>query len=374
MMAGMVITQSSGSSPVRVLCSELMGSYAGTEAVILNYARRFDPERVKVDFIVRSEKIDYRELIPDGSRLIYLPPVGCDPLGYRKRLRELLPPGRFDVLWDNKNRLSNLSLLNRARKIGIPVRIVHSHNSRWDGSPIQRAAHYVGVHSLGRSATELWACSEAAGEGMFGGRPFTVVPNAIDFERVSFSAEGRTKKRAEWGLSDKFVVGVVGRLEPVKNHRFLINIADELVRLRSDIAFVFIGGGSLFAELEKACHMKGVSDRFVFAGQQTDMRSVYSALDCLVMPSLFEGLPLTAVEAQVNGLPCVLSDTVTVECSISTGARFVPLSSPEGWVDAIVNADRARTSLVGEKAELFNLGVQARALQERICKMAEGTV
>lgn len=120
--------------------------------------------------------------------------------------------------------------------------------------------------------------------------------------------------------------------------------------------------------------MKGVSDRFVFAGQQADMRSVYSALDCLVMPSLFEGLPLTAVEAQVNGLPCVLSDTVTVDCSISTGVRFVPLSNPAGWVDAIVNADRARTSLVGEKAELFNLDVQARALQERICKMVEGAV
>ena len=365
---------SSRRAPVRVLCSELMENYAGTEAVILNYAGRFDPEQIRMDFIARFEKISYGHLIPEGAQVFYLPPIGQGLLGYRRRLSEILPAGGYDVLWDNKNRLSNLSLLNRARKVGVPVRIVHSHNSRWDGSLAQRAAHRLGVRTLGRSATALWACSEAAGEGMFGGHPFTVVPNAIDFARVSFAADGRDAKRAEWGLGGKFAVGVVGRLEPVKNHRFLIDIADELVRLRPDIALVFVGGGSMAAELEGACRAKGVSDRVVFAGPQTDMRAVYSALDCLAMPSLFEGLPLTAVEAQVNGLPCVLSDVVTTDCLISTGTRFASLENRESWVRTIATADRARTRLVGKKAGFFDLDLQAQALQNKICKMAEGGV
>lgn len=358
-------------APVRVLCSELMESYAGTEAVILNYANMIDPRKVQIDFIARSEHILYPERIPQGSKVVYLPPIGRDPLAYRKRLREIVPEGRYDVLWDNKNRLSNLALLKRSQKVGIPSRVVHSHNSRWDGNFLQKAAHRANARSLERYATELWACSEVAGEGMFGGLPFAVIPNAIDFEKVSFSSQLRASKRAEWGLDGRFAVGVVGRLEPVKNHRFLIALSKELIAARPDIAFVFVGGGSLRDELENACRERDIADRFVFAGPQTDMRAAYSAIDCLAMPSLFEGLPLTAVEAQVNGLPCVFSDAVTADCSISTGTRFVSLDEKGEWVDAIACADRGGVQLIRERAEYFDLAVQARKLEERFCEMAE---
>ncbi len=370
-MSGEGSISSGEKAPVRVLCSELMESYAGTEAVILNYANMIDPRKVKIDFIARSERVLYPERIPQGSKVVYLPPIGRNPFAYRKRLREIVSKGRYDVLWDNKNRLSNLALLKRAQKVGIPSRVVHSHNSRWDGNLLQKAAHRVNTRSLGRHATELWACSEVAGEGMFGGLPFAVIPNAIDFEKVSFSPELRASKRAKWGLDGRFAVGVVGRLEPVKNHRFLVALSKELIAARPDIAFVFVGGGSLCGELEDACREKGVADRFVFAGPQTNMRSVYSAIDCLAMPSLFEGLPLAAVEAQVNGLPCVFSDVVTGDCSISTGTRFVPLDEKGEWVSAIACADRGGVQLIHERAEYFDLSVQARRLEERFCEMAE---
>jgi glycosyltransferase involved in cell wall biosynthesis len=199
------------------------------------------------------------------------------------------------------------------------------------------------VSLIRRFATHGIAVSEQAATSLFSetwnsDSRWSVIPLGIDLSPFEQDID-KEQVRRELGIpSGTFVVGHVGRFVEVKNHRFLVKIAEHLNHVDSRTMFLLVGDGPLRAEIEALARTKGLADRFVFAGVRTDVaRLMKGAMDCFLFPSLYEGLPLALLEAQVAGLQCVVSDTVSTEGDVGSSAVIhLSLSeSPEAWASQL---------------------------------------
>lgn len=260
------------------------------------------------------------------------------------RLNALLQENTYDIVHIHTNNSSGFFFAHAAKRAGVPVRIIHSHNSRlgMDAGSIKRAANrllWTGYHG---SETGRVACSRVAGEFLFRDAPFTLVNNGIDIEGFRFSGVARSRFRDRYGIpSDAFLVGCVGSLVPVKNHRRAVSIFGELVARHPSAALVFVGDGELRALLETEVDRQNLNGKVVFAGLVDDMREAYSAFDVVLHPSFYEGLPLALVEAQCNGVPVVASDSVTEEVCLTDGFERISLDNSDSvWADALLRAER----------------------------------
>lgn len=236
----------------------------------------------------------------------------------------------------------NYPILKYAKQYGIPVRIAHAHNTGFQTS--SRAAQLLGHFCKGllrHYATHCLACSDLAGRWMFGSRRVEegrvmVLPNGIPLQDYAFRPEVRHKMRAEWGAGpDTLVVGHVGRFTKQKNHRFLLEIFAQLHCRHPDSILVLAGVGELQEDARRKADELHLMDSVRFLGFRSDVADLLQAMDVFLMPSLFEGFPVTGVEAQAAGLPCVFSDTMTREAKILDAVEYLPLDMPASqWADA----------------------------------------
>lgn len=260
------------------------------------------------------------------------------------RLNAFLRENAYDVAHIHTNNSSGFFFAHAAKRAGVPVRVIHAHSSGlgMDAGSVKRAANrllWTGYHG---SETGRVACSRVAGEFLFRDAPFMLVNNGVDTEGFRFSGVARSRFRNRYGIpSDAFLVGCVGSLVPVKNHRRAVSIFRELVARRSSAALVFVGDGELRTLLEAEVDRQGLNRKVVFAGLVDDMREAYSALDVVLHPSFYEGLPMALVEAQCNGAPVVASDSVTEEVRLTDGLERLSLDcSDTVWADALLRAER----------------------------------
>jgi glycosyltransferase involved in cell wall biosynthesis len=180
---------------------------------------------------------------------------------------------------------------------------------------------------------------------MFPGQPVTVVNNGIETERFAFSPEVRSQVRGELGLGDELVLGHVGRFVPQKNHDFLMDIFAETAKRSPEVKLLLMGTGPLEDQVRRKVNELGLTDRVHFLGVRSDVNRILQAVDVFVLPSLYEGLGIVAVEAQATGVRCVISDTVPTVCAMTDLVEFAALSeSPAHWADVILRdcgSDRA---------------------------------
>jgi glycosyltransferase EpsF len=194
-------------------------------------------------------------------------------------------------------------------------------------------------------ATHWLACGEAAAINGWGSSALkkgkvTILPNAIDPERFKFSESARREIRAKYGIAeDDFVVGHVGRFYPQKNHEFLIDVFAELHKQKSNAKLLLLGDGPLQEHIKQKVESLGLTSTVIFAGLQKDVAPFYSAMDVFAFPSLWEGLPLTLVEAQYTGLPCVVGENVTKETIITNKVHVVPLSSIKPMCEELTSSN-----------------------------------
>ena len=325
----------------RVLVWGLTNNRAGTEAAIVNYASRVDD--VAFDFLCyEAPLVHWEKLDRSGNRYFVIPSKIKDPLGYTRAIRAFMKEHarEYDALWFNVNDAANVDPLKFAKSYGIPRRIVHMHSSDVANAPLTRFFHGLNKGKLVSLATDYRACSKAAASFLGAGSDTRIVPNVIDVDAVSFSAEKRADLRTELGLDEKRVVGTVGRLVDLKNPAFLLKLMPVLLELDPSIRLVFVGNGVLESELIEQSKTFGIEDKVVFAGQQEDIQAYLSAFDVYVQPSSFEGFGISVLEAQFNGLPCIVSDAVPREVDITTGIEHISLDDERAWVDAILAADR----------------------------------
>lgn len=327
--------------PIRILHIVTYMGRGGLETMLMNYYRAIDRTKVQFDFLThRDFRADYDDEIEAlGGKIYRLPnlnPFSRSYLGALDRFFREHP--EYRIVHSHLDCMSAIPL-KAAKKHGVPVRIGHAHNSNQP-----RDAKYLlklfYKRLIARNATQLFACSDEAGRWMFGDADFRVLNNAIDAGRYAFDPAVRGEVRRELGLpADALVVGHVGRFDPQKNHRFLVEIFE---KMPEDARLLLVGDGVLRPDVEQQAEALGIRDRILFTGVRTDVDRLLQAMDVFLMPSLFEGLPVSIVEAQAAGLPCLISDKVPIECKKTELVTQIPLeASPDEWAEAVLSAAEA---------------------------------
>lgn len=340
----------------RVLVWGLSNNRAGTEAVIYNYSKAC--RNVSFDYLCYDEPVSYIDLFEETNNRYYVIPVKIKhPFSYKKALKRFINnhSGDYEALWFNINDVSNIDLLVEAKKAGIPRRITHMHNAAMPKMLITQFFSKLNWKRCLACTTERWACSESAGSFLYGNKDFKVIPNMVDRKSSSFSQSLRDDIRKKYCLDNAFVIGAIGRFAAQKNFQFIIERLPDILKNKSNAVLFFIGDGPEKESCMKLAEHLGLGKKVIFAGAKSNAKSFLSAFDVFVMPSIYEGLSLAILEAQYNGLPCVVSDGVGSESVISTNTSILALSNYKMWVDKIVSAKRKNNCLQEEKARKYDL-------------------
>ena len=366
---------------LRVLHSVSNMARAGIETMLMNYYREIDRSLVQFDFLANKPAPgEYDEEIRGMGGRVFVSP-GFNPLHFPRYERFMA-----DLLHDNPdigivhahNEAMGYYALKSAKDAGIRVRIAHAHSTR-----IIRDYKYplklVCKRLLPGAATEWWGCGRDAGIYYFGEKRWNesgfVVRNAIDVSKFAFRQEDRRRLRQLQGLDDCFVIGHVGRFNEAKNHSRLLDIFAEIAKTAPDARLVLIGVGELEQAAREKVRTLELEDRVFFLGQMADVSGWYQAMDCFVLPSVFEGLPVVGIEAQASGLPCFFSDRVTDEVLLSPQAQRISLRADNAeWAGAILGAKRAEADRT-QGAETvrqagYDIRREARKLEEIYLDMA----
>lgn len=327
---------------IRVLQSVSNMDRGGIETMLMNFYRHVDREQIQFDFLANKPAPgDYDEEIRSlGGRIFVSPGF----MSYRKYLAYMTDLFRehpeYRIIHTHNGSLM-LYALQSAKKNGIPVRIAHAHAT---AVPVgwKNELKKLMRPMIKYAATDYWGCSDAAGRFYFSEKRWNerhqLIHNAIHVDNFTFDESVRTSIRAQYGLGDRFVVGHVGRLAPQKNQKMILDVFARLHEINAQTHLVMIGTGELEEKLKQQCAALGLSDAVTFTGVQTNVNEWYSAFDAFVMTSLYEGLPVVAIEAQAADLPCVLSSTITPEVSVTDRVRFLGLhDDPALWAKTILD-------------------------------------
>lgn len=303
---------------IRVLQVVTYMGRGGLETMLMNYYRYIDRSRVQFDFLVhRNFEADYDEEIRElGGRIYHVPRLIPWSGSYRKKLKDFFRAHpEYKIVHVHQDCLSSVAL-QCAKECGVSVRIAHSHNSSQDKNWKYLIKRYY-MKQIPKYATELFACSKSAGRWMFGENTFQMLNNAIDVKEYEYSSSVDMEVRKELGLGDGIIIGHVGRFNPQKNHEFLIDIFYACMKLDSNIKLMLVGDGAEKDKIQKKVQDMNLQHNVVFTGIRSDVNRLMQAMNVFVFPSLYEGLPVTMIEAQAAGLPCVISDHVPDECVIT---------------------------------------------------------
>ena len=316
---------------------------AGIENFIMNLYRNIDLEKVQFDFLVHNkEKKDFDEEIEKMGGKIYRLSYKDDKniFKYIRDLNRFFKEHKeYEIVHGQMQSMMPLYLYI-AKKNGVPIRIAHAHNSHYEKSMKGILLHFFSRFSK-KYATDLWACSKNSGEYLFGKRKFEIIHNAIDMDKFQYNEEVREKVREKEGLKEKFVIGHIGRFELQKNHEFLIDIFYELQKLMPNAVLLCFGCGGRQEQIKEKVKRLHIENKVYFKGVVSNTEEYYQGMDCFLLPSKYEGLPLVGVEAQVSGLPCFFSSTITKELELSKTAYFLDLAlSPLEWAKFIQKNDK----------------------------------
>ena len=354
---------------IRVLQVVTYMGRGGLESMIMNYYRHVDRTQVQFDFLVhRRERADFDDEIEAlGGKIYRLPrlvPWSRRYLSALNRFFDAHP--EYRIVHVHQDCLSSV-ILKAAARHHVPVRIAHSHNANQDRN-LKYPVKLWYRRSIPRYAASLFACGKDAGDWMFRGAPYQIIHNAIDAAAYSFDPETRAEMRCQLDLTDKLAVGHVGRFNPQKNHPFLLDIFAALLKKEPTAVLLLVGGGEDMPVIQAKAQARGIAGHGRFHGVRRDVAAQKQAMDVFVFPSRYEGLPVKMVEAQADGLPCLISDRVPPECILTDGlVDVLPLSAaPEVWAEEILKK-RAfpRTDRRAEiAAHGFDISAEAGKLQE----------
>lgn len=312
---------------------------AGIETMLMNYYRNIDKTRIQFDFLThRKNRSDYDDEIESlGGRVYYAPRLYPKNYpAYFSYMKDFFAEHpEYKIVHSHIDSMSYLPLL-AAKKSGVPIRIAHSHNTAIDLDfkyPLKQLFRM----NLPTVATDYLACGEEAGRFLFGKREFGIIHNAIDADKFSFCETTRAAKRAELGLTDNLAIVNIGRLSYQKNHEFLIDVFSEILKLQPNALLFIVGAGENEEKIKAKVIKLGIDKNVRFLGKRSDVAELYQAMDVLVMPSRFEGVPVVGIEAQFSVLPCVFSSKVPREVEFTDGCTFLDLKTgATAWADAIV--------------------------------------
>lgn len=342
-------------------------NYDGITSVILNYLKAMDRKDLVFSFAVYNDiPVGLRQELEGLGKPLMVPHRKRYLRGYVRELAHILAEN-YDVIHIHGNSGTMVIETVLAKLWRVKNIILHAHSTNTD-HPLVNAVMKYPMMLL---ADTLLACSDAAGNWLYGKRPYCVLNNAIDFSQFQFHSANRDRYRSEFGIQDEeFLVGHVGHFTAPKNHFFLIDIFAAFHEKMPDSKLLLIGNGSDFAAVQETVRQKKLSDFVIFAGQRPDAAAIYNAMDLFILPSRWEGMPLTVIEAQVNGLPLLVSDVVAPDSNWTNRVFYKALADgAHSWADkmaAIRSAhfprDDDMTEKIREKG--FDIHQKAEALRK----------
>lgn len=302
----------------------------GLENFIMNIYRNLDRNRVQFDVIVHSiREGDYtKEIEAMGGKVYLAPRKSRHPLGNFLAIRRIVKENGYQVVIRHSDNAFPVLDLLAARMGGAKRRIYQSHSS---------SSSHIGLHKffrmfMGIIPTDRFACSENAGRWMYGRRTFRIVKNAIDVEQYRFFAQLREQARNEWQMEDCVVYSHVGIYMPAKNHRFLVDVFARIIEKQPNARLLLIGEGGLREDIERQVKENHLEKQVILTGIRSDVPKLLQMTDVFLFPSVYEGLPLSVIEAQAAGLPCLISDRITKEVVVTEQVVSMPLEkSKEQW-------------------------------------------
>lgn len=322
------------------VCQVLHGIVGGgSEQVILNYCSRMRDIHFDVLYQYEPNPQILERFNEAGINCIRIPDKVHHPLRHLWKMFNIFRKGHYDVVHSHLDWFMNSYVCFLAMLAGVKKRIAHHHQvySKWK--------HLCSIMRMPCKlfATHWFACGEFAAVNGWGQNAVkkgkvVILPNAVDPEHFKFSEIARQNIRSQYEIKDDdFVVGHVGRFYPQKNHDFLIDIFSEVHKQKPNAKLLLLGDGPLQKKIRQKVEILDIAESVVFAGLQKDPAPFYSAMDAFCFPSLWEGLPLTLVEAQYSGLPCVVSENVTKEVFISEYSVSIKEPSLELWARSLNN-------------------------------------
>jgi glycosyltransferase involved in cell wall biosynthesis len=329
---------------IRVLhvLSSLNGG--GVENLLLNYYKNMKKGDIKFDFIVQGNDKGLLEPIFEelNSKVYHIPSKHDSLLNNLSSMKSIISNGNYDVVHAHQGVMSVFPLYY-AYKAGVDIRIAHSHLAYIKKSIFRRQIDNMLKVFLKKYSNYWFACSLDAGKSLWGERAVKnnkvyIMKNAINIDKFTYNWENRSRKRKELKVEDRFVIGSIGRFTYQKNHKYLIEIFNEVYKRESNTVLLLVGTGELENEIKEQVKKLGLKDAVKFLGVRTDVHEIMQAMDIFLLPSRYEGLGIVYVEAQASGLVTFASDKVVPsEAKSSELMHFVSLQrSPQYWANEIL--------------------------------------
>lgn len=338
---------------IKILQYHIGNIKGGVENYVRQNYRFIDKNSFQFDFLTYDDKkLDFEDEFKNLGARFYRIPNKLNYIGYILFFRKIRKESGAEILHLNLSWCSFYILL-AAKFSGFKRIVLHSHSSsiERDNKKLRKRktiTHNIFKQFLPYIATDFLACSELAAKWMFPksilkNKRYKIAKNAIDLDKFVYNQTVRNQKRYELKIDDEcFMVGHIGRFCYPKNHEFLIKIFNEIVKENPNSKLLLIGGYTekdryIFEKMQNLVKNLNLENKVIFLGTRDDISELLQIMDCFVLPSLFEGLPITAIEAQTSGLPSFFADTITTEIGISNLANFISSNeTPKFWAEEIL--------------------------------------
>lgn len=319
----------------------------GAETMLMNLYRHVDKNSIQFDFIVHTEEKQayYNEILEMGGRIFSCPKYcGRNHFQYKQWWKNFFAEHpEYKIIHSHVR--STASIIFQAAKEFEVKTIIHSHSTS-NGSGLKSVVKKILQYPLRNQADCFFACSRSAGEWLYGKKlakrkKIHIIPNAIDVEKYKVCHETRKTYREQLEINETTQVYIhVGRMHQAKNHGFLLKMFSEVLKKQPDSVLLLVGDGDLRNEIETRICELNLKEHVKMLGSREDVPALLQMADCFLLPSLWEGIPVTAIEAAAAGLPCILSDKITKDVNVTGNMKFLSLDAPVSvWVDALLHAE-----------------------------------
>jgi glycosyltransferase involved in cell wall biosynthesis len=343
--------------------------------------RKLDRKKFQFDFLVTRDEVGVfdEEIKELGGRVYRIPSVrDVGLISFVRNVDKFFNDYKeYNIVHSHMNTWSGL-FLRIAKKHGVKVRIAQSHSAQQGHKQDHLKEKFENIFKkimrflIKYNATHFWAVGQAAGEWLFGRKIATskmlIFPNAKDVEKYRYNKDERLKIRNMMGLSDEvYLIGHVGSFSYVKNHNFILEIIKKLIIIDQNIHLIFIGDGNLKVSIEKSIHELKLDKYISLLGLRDDVHLLMSAMDLLILPSIFEGVPNVLIEAQMSSLPSIASSTINPDADFQFGLiEYVPISESVLWVNKILSkrTNFSSREFVYQVDEKYDINKQIKFLQD----------
>lgn len=363
---------------IKVLQFPIANTMGGTTQYVLQNWKYIDKSIFHFDFATMSKKLDIAaELEKSGSRIYY---ISCyaeeDEKKFIEEFRKILKSGDYDIVHLHTNQWKSFSVEKVAKEEGIKKIIIHAHNSgisfaNREFRDMEEKKHYDVRNKLTKDiATDFWACSKMAADFIYGKQisreKIKIMKNAIEVNEFLYDEKIRNEYRRTLGVENRFVIGNVGRFVYQKNQEFLLQVFLEVIKEDKNCILLLIGTGEKESKYRNYVEQNGLQNNVFFMGYRNDVKNLLQAMDVFVLPSRYEGLPISAIEAQTSGLKCLCSDKITDEVKITNNLELLPLEV-NIWKNKILNLKkgykRENMAEIMTKAG-YNINSQIKVLEK----------